>query len=130
MRSIELHPDQIQLLRQIIQAVDTPKQLANRCQCLLFHHYGMNVSELVEVFAVHRRTIYNWLNRFEEGGIERLMDQPGRGNKPISIPEPLFQELKKRAQAVGISKAYREMDQHLESMASFDTIRRRLKSNS
>ncbi|WP_234733533.1 helix-turn-helix domain-containing protein [Tellurirhabdus bombi] len=128
MRSIELHSDQIQLLRQIIQAVDTPPQLVNRCQCILFHHYGMTVSELVEVFSVHRRTIYNWLNRFEEGGIERLMDQPGRGNKPIAIPEPLFQELKQRAKAVGISKAYREMDQHLEFMASFDTIRRRLKS--
>jgi transposase len=31
-------------------------------------------------------TIYSWLKRYEQGGLEALMVQPGRGRKPAFSP--------------------------------------------
>jgi transposase InsO family protein len=44
---------------------------------------GLRVSEVAEKFGVHRDTVYVWLARYEEGGLDGLAD---RSHRPRSSP--------------------------------------------
>ncbi|WP_234734752.1 helix-turn-helix domain-containing protein [Tellurirhabdus bombi] len=128
MRCLQLNPDEIQQLRQIIQSPGVNQNLALRCRCVLLHSHGLTVTELMELFQVNRRTVYNWLNRFKQGGLDQLVDKPGRGKKQSLIPETILQGLNHRSQEVGLKQAYREISLHQPLSVSVDTIRRRLQS--
>jgi transposase len=52
-----------------------------RSQCLLLSHQGKHINELSDIFGVTRLTITNWLDKWEEGGLEGIRLQPGRGRK-------------------------------------------------
>jgi transposase len=58
-----------------------------RAHCLLLCHQGKRVDELAAIFAVSRKTIYNWFEGWETGSMAGLYDQPGRGRKPTFTPE-------------------------------------------
>ena len=58
-------------------------QFQNRCHAILLSASGKTVSELQEIFNVGHQTIYNWFDRWEEGGIEALTNKPGRGRKAL-----------------------------------------------
>ena len=58
----------------------------DRCQCLILSHQGYRISQLTELFKVHRTTIYEWFNLWEEGGIEALHKKPGQGRRPKLSP--------------------------------------------
>lgn len=48
----------------------------------VFHvSLGKSSREVEEMFLVSFKQITNWVHRFEQGGIEGLMDRPGRGRK-------------------------------------------------
>jgi hypothetical protein len=49
----------------------------DRCQSLILSHQGYRISQLTELFKVHRVTIYEWFNLWEQGGIEALHKKPG-----------------------------------------------------
>ncbi len=44
---------------------------------------GFSIPQLMEIFGVSRKTIYNWLSRWEEEGFSGLYNQKGRGRKPL-----------------------------------------------
>lgn len=52
-----------------------------KCQCILLSHEGRPVQELVEIFRVSSRSIYDWFNRWEKDGIKGLELKPGRGRR-------------------------------------------------
>lgn len=54
-----------------------------RCHGIILSHRGYSVEEIAEFFEVTRITVYNWMNRWEESGIEGLKTQPGQGRKPL-----------------------------------------------
>ncbi|RRA98599.1 helix-turn-helix domain-containing protein [Larkinella rosea] len=82
MRNIKtLTPEEMQELRHVINTSKN-EALRRRCQCILYSFQGMLVNDLMQMFNVDRRSIYNWMNRWNEGGLEALMDKPGRGLKP------------------------------------------------
>ena len=58
----------------------------DRCQCLLLSHQGQTIPQLVELFNVHRTTIYSWFDLWEAGGIEALHKKPGQGRRPKISP--------------------------------------------
>jgi len=107
-------------------------QFRNRCQCLVFSHQGKTVSELAQFFEVSQMTIYSWFDRFESLGIVGLMNQPGRGRKPIlSLQNPTHIEsvktaVKKNAQSIKAMVA--ELENTLETEMSVDTVKRFLKN--
>ena len=39
--------------------------------------------ELAVIFDVSRRTIYNWIHRWNNHGIDGIHDRKGRGSKPL-----------------------------------------------
>lgn len=58
-----------------------------RAHCILLRSQGKRVDELVAIFAVSRKTIYNWFAGWEAGSMTGLYDQAGRGRKPTFTPE-------------------------------------------
>ncbi len=51
----------------------------SRAKTLLLSVQGKNVKELAEIFQVSHNTIYSWLDRWENDGIEGLADKPRCG---------------------------------------------------
>lgn len=55
-------------------------------------------TQAAEHLAVHRNTISDWLGRYRQGGLDRLLEHGQRG-KPAgqkTVPEPVFESLKQR----------------------------------
>jgi transposase len=48
---------------------------------------GVKVEQLIGIFNISYKTIYNWINRWESEGIVGLYNKPGRGRKRIFNPE-------------------------------------------
>jgi transposase len=44
---------------------------------------GWTIAQLVKVFLVTHKTLYNWLDAWEKRGITGLYNQPGRGRKAL-----------------------------------------------
>ncbi len=54
------------------------------------HQEGMSITELAEIHEVSRKTIYKWLERFEEQGLEGLRD---RSRRPHESPSQVSGEV-------------------------------------
>ncbi len=100
-----------------------------RCHCLLLSAEGYEVKDLATVFPVSQMTIYNWLRRWERGGISGLKDLAGRGRKPILQAADLPQ-VKARVQenAQQLKLARQKLKEELGREFSEKTLRRFLKS--
>ncbi|MGB3787682.1 MAG: IS630 family transposase, partial [Phormidesmis sp.] len=57
-------------------------QVRQRAQCVWLYSQGLTVSDLLTVFPVQQKTIYNWLNAWHERGCAGLYNRPGQGGKP------------------------------------------------
>jgi transposase InsO family protein len=51
---------------------------------------GLSVSETAEKFGVSRQSLYRWMHRYEEGGLEALSD---RSHRPHHVPHQMPAEL-------------------------------------
>ena len=56
-------------------------QVRQRAHCILLSFEGFNVTELMSIFAVTRKTVYTWLDAWDNHCLVGLYDQPGRGRK-------------------------------------------------
>jgi len=103
-----------------------------RCKGLLLSHDKWECSAIAEFFEVHLITVYNWLDRWEEGGIEQLADKAGRGRKPI-LDLSKEQHVQIVTDAIedspsNIKKALSEIEQELDVSMSKKTLKRFLKN--
>lgn len=73
-------------------------QVRNRCQCLLLSHQGKEVKELAAIFSVIPLTIYSWFYRWEEKGLVGVLNEKGRGRKPILL-QAESEQIKTQVQA-------------------------------
>lgn len=62
-------------------------QVRQRAHCILLSAQGFSISQLVQIFGVSLKTIYNWFEAWETRKFAGLYDQPGRGRKPTFTPE-------------------------------------------
>lgn len=53
----------------------------NRCKCILMNNEGYGAVAIANFFGVRSRTVYAWLDRWEESGISGLDIRRGRGRK-------------------------------------------------
>lgn len=104
----------------------------SRCQCILLSHQGYTCAQLAKMFNVHLITIYDWLNRWEKGGIEALHDTRGRGRKPILTLDNQEQVAKVQAAVErsprNLKKVQAKVEQDLGVRFSKKTLQRFLKS--
>lgn len=56
-------------------------QVRNRAKCILLLEQRFSIPQLMKVFEVSRKTIYNWLTKWEEQGFSGLYNRKGRGRK-------------------------------------------------
>lgn len=56
-------------------------QVRDRAKCILLSYHQLSINELMSIFGVTRKTIYNWLTRWEEQQIRGIYNQKGRGRK-------------------------------------------------
>jgi transposase len=66
-------------LLQRIYCQSRHHQVRQRAHCLILAWQGVKIPELIRLFQVSYKTIYNWLNRWESEGIVGLYNQRGRG---------------------------------------------------
>lgn len=70
------------LLKRIELGSQYP-QVRNRAKCINLLESGWSIPQLVKIFGVSRKTIYNWLTKWEREGLPGLYNQKGRGRKPL-----------------------------------------------
>jgi transposase len=103
-------------------------QVRNRCQCLLLSHQGKEVKELASIFSVIPLTIYSWFYRWEGKGLVGLLNEKGRGRKPILL-QTESEKIKSKVQANAqqLKVARRELKAELNKEFSHKTLKRYLK---
>ena len=68
-----------------------------RCQALLLSDEGWQVKQIAKLYHTRSRTIYTWMNRWQDMGLAGVMILPGRGVKPkLSIQDQLVVEKVKK----------------------------------
>lgn len=82
----EINSLSLKLLEQIYRQ-SRHHQVRQRAHFLILASQGAKVKELMKVFKVSYKTIYNWINRWESEGMVGLYNKPGRGSKRIFSPE-------------------------------------------
>lgn len=61
-----------------------------RAHSIILSMKGFSIDQISNIVDVDRDSVSNWFNRWEEGGVEALSDDPKSGRPPI-----LFNDLKK-----------------------------------
>ncbi|MEO1148824.1 MAG: IS630 family transposase [Cyanobacteria bacterium J06638_22] len=73
-------PETQQLLHRIYRQ-SKHHQVRQRAHCLLLYSQGQHISQLLDIFAVSKKTVYNWVDAWNERGLPGLYNRPGRGRK-------------------------------------------------
>ena len=78
----EINPLSFKLLERIYRQ-SRHHQVRQRAHFLILASLAVKVKELMKIFQISHKTIYNWINRWESEGIVGLYNKPGRGCKRI-----------------------------------------------
>ncbi len=57
--------------------------LVRRARIVLLVAEGRPIAEVVQKVGITRRSVYKWLDRFQQQRLDGLEDKPGRGRKPF-----------------------------------------------
>jgi transposase len=122
-------------IKKLKEAKKTGKSsiFRSRCHAILLSNKGFDTNEITKIFDVKILTVYNWFNRWEEGGIEGLKTKSGQGRKPLlSIDnkehvKAVKKAVKKRAQTGENILLTVEKELDLEGQMSMDILRPFLK---
>lgn len=82
-----------QLDAQQLQAVESAQkngaspQIRLRATGIRLLHMGKKPAEVAEILNVVPATVYNWHERFCEGGVANLADEERSGRRPLATPE-------------------------------------------
>ncbi len=125
----EINPLSSKLLQRIHRQ-SRHHQVRQRAHCLILASQKVKKGELMNIFKISYKTLYNWFNRWELEGMVGLYNKPGRGSKPLlntsqkaQVKEWAKQEprqLKKVSQKVqeawGISPSTKTIQRILKSL--------------
>jgi transposase len=56
-------------------------QVRQRAHCILLSTQDYSIAQLMEIFSVSRKMLYNWFNNWETQGVLGLYNRPGQGRK-------------------------------------------------
>lgn len=77
----DLNYDSEKMLARIYKA-SQHHQVRERAKCLLLSYQGKTIAELMKIFNVTRKTVYNWFTAWEDRKLTGLYNSSGRGRKP------------------------------------------------
>ncbi len=123
----EINPLSFKLLERIYRE-SRHHQVRQRAHLLILASQGVKGEELMKIFQVSYKTIYNWINRWESEGMVGLYNKPGRGCKRTFNPE---QESRIREWALQeprqLKKVLQKIKEEWEIEVSTETIKRILR---
>jgi transposase len=76
----ELNQETQKLLKRISRSSKF-SQVRNRARCIILSYQGVSIAQLMQLFGVNRRTIYNWLNQWKKRRLISSYNEKGRGRK-------------------------------------------------
>jgi transposase len=66
-------------------------QVRQRAHCILLSSQSYSIAQLIDIFGVSRKTLYNWFNSWDAQGFVGLYNRPGRGRKGTFNSEQMEQ---------------------------------------
>lgn len=124
----EINPLSFKLLERIYRQ-SRHHQVRQRAHFLILASEQTKVNQLMEIFDISYKTVYNWINRWESAGMVGLYNQPGRGRKKTFNSE---QSNKIKAWAKQEPRQLKQVVQKVKAEWDIDistkTIKRILKS--
>jgi transposase len=76
----EVFPETQRLLQRLYRQ-SRHHQVRQRAHCILLRSQDYSIPQLMDIFSVSRKTLYNWFNNWEDQGVLGLYNRPGRGRK-------------------------------------------------
>jgi len=107
------------------------QQERRRAHAIVLSHGGMEIKEIAKVFDVTERSVYFWLDAWEERGLESLRRKTGDGRKPILTEDEHKEIISGYIEQYPHQpkKAYSLTVEELKIKVSYKTFRRFLKKN-
>lgn len=123
----DLNPETQKLLERISCQSNSP-QVRERAKCILLSYQKFSINQLTVIFNVNRKTIYNWLTRWEDQKNKGLYNQPGRGKKP-KLNQEQKQQVKEwvKQYPKNLNKVLNKIKEEWETEISKDTLKRTIK---
>jgi len=78
----EINPETKKMLNRIYK-FSKNHEVRRRAQAVLLSYDGKTIEELILIFKVTRKTIYNWFTSWEDKKLIGLYNRKGRGRKPL-----------------------------------------------
>lgn len=103
-------------------------QVRQRAKCILLSFQGATIEELVKIFGVARKTVYNWLTGWEDQKLIGLYNRPGRGRKQ-KLTEEQKQEVVHwvKEEPKSLNKVLAKVNKEWRIEISKDTLKRIIK---
>ena len=123
-----LYPETLRLLQRIYQQ-SRHHQVRQRAHFLLLIGQGWTIAQLLKVFLVTHKTLYNWLDTWEKRGITGLYNRPGRGRKALFNREQREQiKAWAKESPKNLNRILQKIKEAWDITVSKDTITRILKT--
>jgi transposase len=129
MKYIEsLSPETVKMLERIYRQSEH-HQVRQRAHCILMSFQGFTMTQLMALFMVSRKTVFNWFQSWERHKLIGLYNEPGRGRKPLFSLEQQAQIREwVKAEPRNLKKVLAQIQETWDITASLETIKRVLKS--
>ncbi|MBD2045344.1 IS630 family transposase [Coleofasciculus sp. FACHB-64] len=103
-------------------------QVRQRAHCILLSFQGLTMNELIAIFKVSRKTLYNWLTAWEDEKLVGLYERAGRGRKP-KLKEEQKEQIREwvKAEPKNLKKILGQVEREWNIRISKDTLKRVLK---
>ena len=123
----ELSMDTQKILRRIHKE-SKHHLVRQRAYCILLSFQGWTMPQLIRLFAISRKTLHNWLTRWEDERLVGLYDRRGRGKKS-KLNEEQEQQVKEwvREEPKNLKKVLNKVKEEWDISISKDTIKRTIK---
>jgi transposase len=83
---------------QRLYRTETNARLARRIQAVWLGRQGRTCRQIMDVTGAGRRTVFDWVAKYNDGGIDALLDRP-RSGRPTLLSETQQQQLAERLEA-------------------------------
>ena len=120
----EINPESEKLLRRISHSSKS-QRARERAKCIILSYQGVGLSQLMNLFGVSRRTVYNWLTRWDKIGFVGLYDQKGKGRK-AKLNQEQQEQVKDwiKQDPKSLKKVVHKIEKEWEIEVSKETVKR------
>jgi transposase len=128
MKFLSLTPDQFAELDAALQGTPCSGRYFKRIQSIKLNAQGYSIPRISQLLDVHYNSVYHWLLRYENQGIEGLRDQPKSGcpRRLSETDQPLIEAWVKETPNQPKTVLAR-IEQELDKTIHRNTLKRALK---